>query len=123
MCDELVALLDLADLELCRSVIEMRQARTQDGGLSLGRVETQAFDEVTVADALAAVVQPEDAGGEQGVDGGLVFGAVDAGDGESGIAAFDQSARVNGTEAALEVRRRSEFLDGYARIIAGQDAA
>src|ERR1700739_510495 len=79
--------------------------------------------EVTACVALlAAMIEPEDAEGEDAVDGGCGFCCAYANDGFSSGAAEQVSANVGGTEAVLKVHSGTKAVDFGAKESASEDA-
>ena len=105
------ALVELVELPCGGRAFEPGHAREGEGGGALGDDEFEAFDDA-FGGGFAAELQPEDAEGEDAVDGGgrLVF--VDGDDGPGFLAADEQAAGVGGPEAALEVHGGAEGVGG-----------
>jgi len=80
--------------------------------------EFEALVEAAAGGVLAAVVQPEDAGGEDVVDGGGGLGFVD-GDDSPGLLAFkERAARVGGAEGLFEIHGGAEGVGFEAGEVA-----
>ena len=118
----LTALVEGEELEVGGGVVEPGHAL---GGGAPGTGGDDDFEATEVASAvavLAAVMEPEDAKGENAVDDGGGLGLGDADDGVCGGAAEEASADVGGAEAMFEVHGRAQGVDFRADEVAGEHA-
>ena len=78
--------------------------------------------EAATGAGLAAVMEPEDAEGEDAVDGGLRLFLVDGDDGPGFLALDEGSSGVGGAEGFLEVHSGAEGFGVPVREFALEDA-
>ena len=118
----LAALIKREELEIGGSMVEPRHAL---GRCVLRPSGHDDFESAEVAAGIAflpAVVEPENAEGQDAVDGGGGFCFTDADDGFGGGATEEAAANVGGAEAVLEIHGRAKAVDLGAEKSAGQDA-
>ena len=104
---------------------EPGEAREGGGGGGSGQDEGEAGD-VAFCLCLAAVGEPEDAEGENAIDGGGRFGFVDGDDGAGGVGmgagAKQEAAGVGGAEGFFEIHGGAEGVGVPVREVAREGA-
>ena len=108
------ASVELVEFPFGGAAVEPGHACGGELGGALRHDDFEPLDEALPCTALAAVVQPEDAEGEDAVDGGGRFVFADADDGPCLIAAQESAARVGGAEGFLQVHGGAE---GFGRVV------
>ncbi len=105
-----VGLVEFVELPPGCAGVEPRETREGKRGCSAGNDEPQALIDTASGARLAAVMKPEDAEGEDAVDGGLGFFFVDGDDGPGLLALDERAAGVGGAEGFLEVHGGAKGL-------------
>ncbi len=102
----------------------MSQARRESvkRGGAAGDDEFEALVDAAAVAGFAAVMQPEDAEGEDAVDGGLRLFVVDGDDGPGLLALDERAAGVGGAEGFFEVHRGAEGVGLPVGEVAKEDA-
>ena len=115
-------LIEFPELPLGGGGIEPGEAGEGEGRHAAGDDELEALIEAAAAAGLATVVQPENAEGEDAVDGGLRLFVVDGDDGPGFLALYEGAAGVGGAEGFFEVHRGAEGFGFEIGEVAEEDA-
>src|ERR1700691_2622150 len=96
------------------------ETRAGSGSETLGDDDAESVEKAAAVAVFAAVVEPEDAKGEDAVDDGGWFLRSDADDGPGGLAFDEDAACVGGAEAVLEIHGGPEGFGGQAGEVGGE---
>ena len=103
-----VARVELPELPLARIAREPRHAGERGGGPASRNDELEAVNDAAVPGSFAASDEPEDAEGQDAVDGGGRFLLIDRDDSPGFLPQGQQAARVGRAEGLLEVHGGAE---------------
>ena len=110
-----VALIQLEQAILGGRRIQMREPRADDRRSSLGKKEQYAFDRVLRGILFAAMIEPQQAGGEGGVDGRLLFPGAGSNRYPDTAAFLEKTPRMHRAEAVFQVGGIAHAVDGIVR--------